>query len=148
MPLVTLHTRLFTLLQEANFVRQVCLEHSAMMAANSVSANVVVGLAQRFQATLANVITPSEADAELVAYAAEQFAGHNWTPLDQQIQGIKFLLTQIVIACKAIVPVDVQGRILKDTWNADGSVSVLSLPPTQTADLRNALDAVVAAIPA
>lgn len=148
MPLISLHTRLFTLLGEANAVRQMCADHRTAMAAGSVSANVVVGLSQRLHASLANVVAPAEGDAELVTYAAAQFADEpSWVPLDQQIAGIKYLLQHAVLACKACVPTDAQGRILKDTWNADGSVSVLAVTSTDTADLRSALASVLAAIP-
>jgi hypothetical protein len=148
MALVSLHTRLFTLLTEANAVRQMCAEHKSLMDAGSVSANVVVGLAQRLQASLANIVAPAEGDEALVEYAAAQFADRpEWVPLDQQIAGIKYLLQQVIVACKGCVPVDGSGRILKDTWNADGSVSVLAATSTDTADLRTALGAVLAAIP-
>lgn len=148
MAIISLHTRLFTLLTEANAVRRMCADHKSVMDVSSVSANVVVGLAQRLQTSLANVVAPAEGDATLVEYAAAQFADKpEWVPLDQQIVGIKYLLEQVIVACRACVPVDGSNRILKDTWNVDGSVSVLALTPTDTADLRSALDAIMSAIP-
>jgi hypothetical protein len=148
MPFVTLHTRLFSLLNEANFVRQTCAEHIAQMASGNVSANVVVGLAQRFQVSLANVVAPLDGDADLVTYADEQFAGvPGWVPLNLQIPGITALVSAVISECRACVPMDGAGRILKDTWNEDGSVSVLALTPAETADLRAAMQAVANAIP-
>lgn len=148
MALISLHTRLFTLLTEANAVRQMCADHKSMMSVYSVSANVVVGLAQRLQTSLANVIAPAEGDTALVEYAGAQFADKpEWVPLDQQIAGIKYLLEQAIVACRATVPTDQNGVILKDTWNQDGSVSVLTLSVNATASLRSALDAITSAIP-
>ena len=148
MPLVTLHTRLFTLLNEANFVRQYASEGSAAMAAGPVSANAVVALAQRLQATLANVVTPLADDEGLVGYAAAQFSDNpNWVPLNLQIAGITSLVEAVISACKDCVPVDGDGYILKDVWNPDGSVSVRQLSTSDTADLRAALNTLASAIP-
>lgn len=146
MPLITLHTRLIGLLAEARYLRQASYEAITAMESGAVSANAVVGLTQRFQATIANVITPVENDTDLVAYAAEQFSGQNWIPLDQQIAGVKLLINAVIVAARATIPIQ-DGYLLKDIWNEDGSVSVRQLQIEDTANLRTALTNLSNAIP-
>ena len=147
MGLVSLHTRLTSLLTAARHIRGACADLSALSASAPVSANVIVELAQNVAGVLSDVVADAEGDAELVTYAAGQFAGQEWTPLDQQIAGVKALLTAVVAACRATVPMDGSNRLLKDTWNTDGTVSVRRMTSAETASLRAVLDAVTAAIP-
>lgn len=143
--LVTLHTRLTTVLQEASAVRQMCAEAIADMQSNAVSANAIVGLAQRFEASISSVVVPAQAHVGLPAYAAAQFGDANFG-LDVRLAGIKLLLEAVIGQCRQAIPMH-EGFILKELWNADGSVTVRRLLPTETVGLRTALQAVVSNIP-
>ena len=143
--LVTLHTRLTTVLQEARVMRQMCAELIADMRENPVSANVVVGLAQRLEASISSVIVPAQNHTGLPAYAAVQFGDPNFG-LEFRLAGIKLLLEAVIVRCRQAIPTH-DGFILKELWNADGSVSVRRLLPVETADLRTALQGVLNNIP-
>jgi len=143
--LVTLHTRLTTVLQEARAVRQMCVEAVADMSANPVSANAIVGLAQRFEASISGVIVPAQSHVGLPAYAATQFGDPNFG-LDVRLAGIKLLLEAVIAQCRQAIPMH-EGFILKELWNADGSVTVRRLLPAETANLRASLQAVPNNIP-
>jgi hypothetical protein len=149
MALLTLQTRWDSLRQERAYMRQACADASAAMAAGPVSANAVVNLAQRMRAGLANVVTPLVGDTHVSAYADAQLVGTPWTPgaLPTLLAGLTMLAESVIAQCRACVPRDGSDRILKDTWNSDGSVSVLQLTTQDTAALRTALDTLVAAIP-
>ncbi len=154
MALVTISTRWNNLRQERAAFKQWASELSAALAAGPRSANDVVGFCQRLNAGLTNHVAPvlaspavtdavsDYADADLVAEAG-------WTP------GLLKVLLPLLVAkagdviaeCRACIPRDASDLILKDTWNEDGSVTVLQVQPADTADLRTALDALVAAIP-
>lgn len=145
MPLLTLHTRLADLLAEAQFMRQTCAV-AVQALASDVAAAFVVNLAQTVQVSINNV-AGKESDTDLVAYAAEQFAGQDWIPLDQQIVGVRALLTVVVVACIATATADSDGYIQTQKWNADGSVTARVLSTTDTASLKAALGTVMSAIP-
>lgn len=145
MPLVTLQTRLADVLREAQSIKLICQQSIAAMAAGSVSANAVVGLGQRINAAIVNVLTPAQAHTGLADYAAGQF-GDPQFGLDQRMSGLRSLLDAAITAARATIPTS-GGKLLKDTWNADGSVSVLALSPSDTAALRTSLQAIVDAIP-
>jgi hypothetical protein len=145
MPLVTFQTRLSELLREAQAVKQMAAQSIAAMAAGNVSANVVINMAQRLNASIVNILTPAQQHTGLAAYAAQQF-GDPQFGLDARMSGLRTLLDAVIVAARATIPTS-GGYVLKDTWNADGSVSVRVLTPAQTAALRAALQAVVDAIP-
>lgn len=152
--LFTNHTRLFSLFQERSAIKQYASDAAAAMAAGPVSANAVVGMAQRFAASLANVVSPIASDATLLDavsdYADTQFTGvAGWSAglLKTLLAALVPLCQACIAECRACIPRDGSDRILKDTWAADGSVSVLQLQPADTVALRTALDALVAAIP-
>ena len=144
MPLKTLHTRLFDLLNEARFVRQAALQTSEQMAAGPISANAVVGLAQRLQASVANVILPEESAQDLADYADLQFGTQ--FHLLQQLAGAKALIAAVIAECRNAIPSH-EGYILKDLWNQDGSVSVRQLTSQDTVAIRAALQNLAASIP-
>lgn len=145
MPLVTFQTRLSELLREAQAVKAMCQQSITAMAAGNVSANAVVGLGQRLNASIVNVLTPAQAHTGLAAYAAQQFGDANFG-LDQRMSGLRTLISNAITAARATIPTS-GGYLLKDTWNSDGSVTVRVLTPAQTAPLRAALQAIVDAIP-
>lgn len=147
MGLVSLHTRLTALLAEAQDVRRTAVDAEATLGAGAVSVNAVVGLAQRFASVLANTVADAEGDTALKDYAAAQFAGQPWVPLDQQVAGVKALLQAAIAACIAAVPKTAENVILKDTLNNDGTVSVATLSTVQTANVRAAMTAIRSAIP-
>lgn len=152
--LFTNHTSLFNLFRERSAIKQYASDASAAMAAGPVSANAVVGMAQQFHASLANVVSPITSDATRLDavsdYADTQFVGAaEWSPglLKTLLAALVPLCQNCIAECRACIPRDGSNRILKDTWAADGSVSVLQLQPADTVALRTALDALVAAIP-
>lgn len=145
MPLVTNQTRLAEVLREAQAVKSMCQQSIAAMAAGAVSANAVVGLGQRLNAAIVGVLTPAQSHVGLAAYAASQFNDPAFR-LDARLSGMKSLIQAAITAARATIPTS-GGKLLKDTWNADGSVSVLTLSPSDTASMRTALQAIVDAIP-
>lgn len=145
MPLVTNQTRLAEVLREAQFVKSMCQQAIAAMAAGNVSANAVVDLGKRINATIVNVLVPAQSHTGLAAYAAAQFNDPAFG-LDARMSSLKTLMESAITAARATIPTS-GGKLLKDTWNADGSVSVLALTPANTAALRTALQAIVKAIP-
>lgn len=145
MPLVTLHTRLTTLLQETRVIKQYCSEAVAAMEASPQSANAIVGLGQRLEACISGVLTPSQSHVGLAEYAALQFNDPQFN-LDQRMAGMKHLIEAAIAAARATIPTH-SGYLLKDRWNADGSVSVRQLQPSDLVGLRAALIAIRDAIP-
>ena len=143
--LVTLHTRLTTVLQEARLVRQMCAEAVADMAANPGSADAIVGLAQRLEATISGVVVPAQSHIGLADYAALQFSDPNFG-LDFRLAGIKALLQAVIAQCRAAIPTH-DGFLLKDMLNENGSVTVRRLLPAETLALRTVLQEVVNQIP-
>jgi hypothetical protein len=146
MPLVTLHTRLTTLLHEARAIKQYCAEATEAMAAGPVSANAVVSLGQRLAASIADIIEPSQQHAGLADYAALQFGDPSFG-LNARMAGLRALLVNAITAARATIPTTAEGYLLKDTWNDDGSVTVRVLAPSATGQLRAALQMVAANIP-
>lgn len=144
-PLVTLHTRLMNVLQEARAIKQFCSEAIAAMQNGPVSANAVVGLGQRLEASMSGVLTPAMQHAGLADYANLQFGDPNFG-LDQRMAGMAYLLGQAIAAARATIPTS-GGYLLKDTWNVDGSVSVRQLQPSDTVALRAALQMIYDNIP-
>lgn len=146
MPLITLHTRLYELLQEARAIRQYCVDGIAAMTAGAVSANAVVGLGQRLEASLSSVLVPAQAHVGLADYAALQF-GDPQFGLDALMAGLHTLLSAAIAAARETIPTSPEGYLLKDTWHEDGSVSVRQLQPAETAPLVTALELIRDNIP-
>jgi hypothetical protein len=147
MPTISLHTRLTAVLLEATSARSRATDFIGTAAANSISANAVVELAQDFAAALAR-IAPYEGDESLADYADAQFPefGEGFQLLER-IAGLKVLVQGVIAQCRASVPRDGNDYVLKDVWAADGTVSVRALSPAQTAGVRAALQAVLDNIP-
>lgn len=143
----TLHTRLTQVLQEVNFLRQVLSEKVVVYATYPQSANEIVGLTQRLNASITGILLPAIAHQGLPEYAAAQFGDPDFH-LELKMAGAKLLLEDIIGQAQELIPVDGNGYVLKDIWHADGSVSVLQIQPNQTAALCTALQAFVDAIPA
>lgn len=145
-PLQTLHTRLMNLLNEARFVRQKAGEYAERLQAGNVSANAVVGLAQRFHACITNVVEPEEGKEDIDAYAAVQFADPEFG-LQTRLTGIKALVQAVIDEAITCVPTDSDGYLLYHSWAGGGAVSVRQLTPQDTASLVSALVALRNAIP-
>lgn len=146
MPLVTLQTRLEEVNREASFLRQTFRDAIASMAANPQSANAIVGLGQRLQASISNVLLPAVNHDGLEAYASVQFNNPMFA-LNTRLLGAKSLLEGIIGELLKLIPRTPEGYILKDIWNSDGSVTVRQIQANETVALRQAMQAFVDAIP-
>ena len=145
MPLITLQTRLAEVLSEARAIRQYCQSAIAAMAAGAVSANVVIELGQRLEASISGIIEPAQATTGLADYAAMQFQDANFG-LNERLAGMKSLFQVAISTALATLPTH-SGYLLKDSWLPNGAVSVRQLSTSATADLRASLQAIYDNIP-
>lgn len=136
----TLSERLALLRNEVKSLRSGLADSRTKMAAGNVSANAVLQIATRLQLSKVG-LQGYVGDAAFLAFARQQFAAPA-LDLDARIADITDAMDAVVALIVSAFPTASQGGtayILKDTLNADGSVSVRVFTPAQTAPLRTAI---------
>lgn len=137
------------IIAEAKFLRSNALKAIQSMAAGPVSANAIIGTCQRYNAGKVTVLTPALSSSGLMAALADQLRLANEAAATAAVQAVIDAIDNVIEWVVANFPKNTGTTplyILKDTLNADGSVSVRSFTPTQTAPLCVGLQKIVDAI--
>lgn len=147
MPLPTVSTRntAAQVIAEAKTLRSMAQDAISKMGSGPVSANAVLQLCQRLNASKANLIAPAQGNPAVVAALAQDLGLANPVETTAAMQGVLDAVTATIGWVVANFPA-AGGFILKDTLNADGSVSVRAFSSAQTAGLRVELQKIVDAI--
>lgn len=129
---------------EAINLRAYAVASNLQLASGNVSANAVITVLQRMVGSIA-VFDEVSAVAGIVAYAENEENDVNYdvaaefTAMRTEAIGVRdWILTNF--------PTAVSGEIIKDTLEADGSITVRQFTIAQTAGLRTALDLLIATI--
>lgn len=117
------------------------------MAAGPVSANVITEMFQHLGGLKANFFTPYAADLVLMAQVASDLRLLNAAAAVAEVNSIIDAIDDVLAWIFATFPKSPQtGHILKDTLNADGTISARAFTTAQTAGLRTELQKIVDAI--
>src|SRR5437868_3544848 len=128
------------LLTEARAIK-VAAQSAISGMANNVSANAVLGLCQRLNVSKVNVLVPALNSAAVMTELARALGVDSTAAVQSVVDAITNSISWVV----SNFPTN-GGYILKDTLNADGSVTVRVFTPVQTAGLRTQLQTIVDAI--
>lgn len=133
---------------EAKAIKQQCQSAISALAAGPQSANAIIGLCQRLNASKVNVFVPAQGSSAVLAALASDLGLADAAAANSAIQGVVDAITGSIDWVVANFPTSggSPSYILKDTLNADGSVSVRSFTSAQTAGLRTQLQGIVDAI--
>ena len=135
---------LFTAMQQAQFIKQQAQSYSALLAAGPVNVSQIFQALDNIRSPLV-IFNQVAAIPGIAAYAQAQF--------NDPAYNVASEFTAMVNAVQAVIdwvvtnfPKDAQGFIQAYKLNADGSRLQTTFTTAQTAGLKTALDAVVAAI--
>ena len=146
MPLVTMHTRLMTVLTEAQLMRRYAQDLATQLSAGPVSANVVLNFITKVGSVIAEVIHPARWHEGLEAFAVLQFNDPEFG-LNARLDGMRTPLDAALATAIAIMPKSEGGYLAKDLLSPTGELTVRTLTPEQTAGLVSILQTIVTAIP-
>lgn len=130
-------------ISEARAVKGFCQQAITQSAAGPVSANSVLGLCQRLNASKANILVPAQVNNAAMTSLAQDLGLADGPAAVAAVQDVVNSITNTIDWVVANFPKDAQGYIQKDTLNADGSVAVRQFTSAQTSGLRVALQTVV-----
>ena len=148
MPLLTLHTRLVTVLDAARTLKVEAGKKAQELAGRDASFGELTALHAKCGRLIEEICLPFRDDLDLNAYANSQFADANFN-IRAKIVGIFQLLTAIRAAVIALLlPYDPRQQH-NDTSVIVNGVAIPAGPytPTQTAEIRQHLTTINASIP-
>lgn len=149
LPTLTKQNQVAAIITEAKFLRTNSVKAIQALAAGPVSANTILGTCQRYSAGKLNILVPALTAGGVMQSLADELNLENAAAATAAVQAVIDAIDDVIEWVFTNFPKTSSGSplfILKDTLNPDGSVTVRSFTPAQTANLRIELQKIVDAI--